>query len=231
MSLRTSRSAPYKTGVLGASYNWAVTRRMKRSARHSVSLPAVVFALCFILLGWIASHSIAYTLADLIPQGHYYQHGEEHIHGYLGVLKLAGGGGLVLAFALALRVFFRHGSFGEWLGEGGVAGTRKQIALATILPATVVVLIEYLERLAVGTGTTPSARLLAVGVLVQLVVGLLCFAFVRVTLRMAKRAIYRSHLRRRPLRALAMPDGRLRCWSGTPFLLPFLADSLRLPLG
>ena len=197
-----SRSAPDNRASL-SSYNWAVTRRMNRSAWHLVSLPAVVFALCFILLGWIASHSIAYTLADLIPHSHHYQHGEEHIHGYLGVLKLAGGGGLVLAFALALRVFFRHGSFGEWLGDGGVAGTRKQIALATSLPATVFVLIEYLERLAVGTGTTPSARLLVVGVLVQLVVGLLCLAFVRVTLRMAERVI-RSMSRRR----LARPSGQ-----------------------
>jgi hypothetical protein len=217
-SLRTSRSAPDKTGVLGSSYNWAVARRMKRSARHSVSLPAVVFALCFILLGWIASHSIAYTLADLIPQGHHYQHGEEHIHGYLGVLKLAGCGGLVLAFALALRVFFRHGSFGEWLGDGGVAGTRKQIALATILPATVFVLIEYLERLAMGTGTTPSARLLVVGVLVQLVVGLLCLAFVRVTLRVAERVI-RSMSRRR----LARPS---RQFTGPTFVGVLFVRSL-----
>lgn len=154
------------------------------------SLPAVVFALCFILLGWIASHSIAYTLADLIPHSHHYSHDEEHIHGYLGVLKLAGGGGLVLAFALALRVFFRHGSFGKWLGEGGVAGTRKQIALATTLPATVFVLIEYLERLANGTGTTPSAGLLAVGILVQLVVGLLCLALVRTTFRVTEQIIH-----------------------------------------
>jgi hypothetical protein len=154
-----------------------------------VPLSAVVFALCFILLGWIAGHSIAYTLAELIPHGHHH-HGEEDVHGYLGVLKLAGGGGLVLAFALALRVFFRHGSFGEWLNEGGVAGTRKQIALSTALPAAVFVLIEYLERLVTGTGTTPSVRLLAAGVFVQLLVGLLCLALVRITFRVTERIIH-----------------------------------------
>ena len=165
-----------------------------------MSLPTVIFALCFILLGWIASHSIAYTLADLIPLGHHYHH-DEDIHGYLSVLKLAGGGGLVLAFALALRAFFRYGSFGEWLCEGGVAGTRKQITLATVLPATVFVLIEYLERLAAETGTTPSAWLLAAGILVQLVVGLLCLALVRTTLRVAERVIH-SITRRRLVRSV-----------------------------
>ena len=209
-----------------------------------MSLPAVVFALCFIVLGWIASHSIAYTLADLIPHSHHYHHGEEHIHGYLGVLKLAGGGGLVLAFALALRVFFRHGSFGEWLGEGGVAGTRKQIAIATILPATVFVLIEYLERLAVGTGTTPSAGLLAAGILVQLVVGVLCLALVRTTFRVAERIIH-SITRRRLVRSVrraldctveSVPFVRsLRPMADSaagraPPISPFSGDLLRLPV-
>lgn len=188
-SLSTSHSASDRTIALGSSYNETVTRRTNRSEWRLVPFPAVVFALCFILLGWIGGHSIAYTLAELIPHGHHYHHGEEDIHGYLGVLKLAGGGGLVLAFALALRVFFRHGSFGEWLNEGGVAGTRRQIALATVLPAAVFILIEYLERLVTGTGTTPSVRLLAAGVFVQVLVGLLCLALVRVTFRMTERII------------------------------------------
>src|SRR5215210_3793832 len=118
-----------------------------------------------------------------------HDHHEWHIHGYLDVLKLADGSGLVLAFGLALRTFFRHGSFGEWLYEGGIAGSRKQVALATALPAGVFVLVEYLERLAAGTGTTPSVRVLAVGILVQLVVGLLCLALVRVTFRVTERVI------------------------------------------
>jgi hypothetical protein len=114
---------------------------------------------------------------------------EWHVHGYLDVLKLSGGGGLVLAFGLALRSFFRHGSFGKWLHDGGVAGTRKQVALAAILPAAVFVFVEYLERIAAGTGTSPSFRLLVVGVLVQLVVGLLCLVLVRVTFRVTERVI------------------------------------------
>ncbi len=153
-----------------------------------MSLPSVVFALAFILLGWIVSHSITYAFVDLVPHGHH-DADEWHVHGYLDVLKLMGGSGLVLAFGLALRSFFRHGSFGEWLHEGGVAGTRKQVALATALPAAVFVLVEYLERMAAGTGTSPSARLLMVGVFVQLVVGLVCLAMVRVTLRAAERVI------------------------------------------
>jgi hypothetical protein len=161
---------------------------MNRSKGRVVSLPSVVFALAFILLGWITSHSIAYTLLGLVPHEHQ-DHHEWHIHGYLEVLKLAGSGGLVLAFGLALRSFFRHGSFGRWLCEGGIAGTRKQVTLATFLPAAVFVLIEHLERLAAGTGTSPSARLLTAGVIVQLVVGLLCLALVRVTFRVAQRVI------------------------------------------
>jgi hypothetical protein len=90
---------------------------------------------------------------------------------------------------LALRSFFRHGSFGRWLHEGGIAGTRKQVTLATTLPAAIFVLVEHLERLVAGTGTSPSARLLAVGILVQLVVGLLCLALVRTTFRVAERII------------------------------------------
>ena len=194
-------------GLFRTSYNEAVIQRTNRSRRHWLSLPSVVFALAFILLGWIASHSIAYALVDLMPHSHPDHHGEEHIHGYMSVLKLTGGGGVVLALALALRVFFRHGSFGEWLHECSVAGTGKQIALATVLPGAVFVLVEYLERLAAETGTTPSARLLAVGVLVQLVVGLLCLALVRVTLRVAEQIIHSIARRRlaRPSRQVTAP--------------------------
>lgn len=160
------------------------------------SLPSFVFALAFVLLGWIVSHSVAYALVGLLPHGH--DHPEQHIHGYLGALKLAGGCGLVLAFALALRVFFKHGTFGEWLHEGGIAGTRKQVALATVLPAAVFVAIEHLERLAAGMGTAPSARLLVVGVLVQLVVGLLCLGLVRITFRVAEKVIEFAVRRVRP---------------------------------
>ena len=150
-----------------------------------MSLPSAVFTLAFIVLGWTTSHSIAYSLVDLMTHDHL----EWHIHGYLDVLKLAGGGGLVLTSVLALRSFFRHGSFGRWLHEGGIAGTRKQVTLATTLPAAIFVLVEHLERLVAGTGTSPSARLLAVGILVQLVVGLLCLALVRTTFRVAERII------------------------------------------
>lgn len=166
-----------------------VRHETNRKKERPLSLPSVVFALSFILLGWIASHSIAYALVEYVPHSHD-QHGEENIHGYMNVLKLVGGCGLVLGFALALRAFFSHGSFGEWLHEGGVAGTRKQVTLATIPPAAVFILIEYLERLAAGTHTTPSIQLLAAGVLVQLVVGLLCLALVRATFHMVERVIH-----------------------------------------
>jgi hypothetical protein len=173
-----------------------MSRGKYRAAGCYFSLPSVVFALAFVLLGWIVSHSVAYALVGLLPHGH--DHHEQHIHGYLEALKLAGGCGLVLAFALALRMFFKHGSFGEWLHEGGVAGTRKQIALSTVLPAAVFVVIEYLERFAAGTGTTPSARLLVVGVFVQLVVGLLCLGLVRMAFRVAEKVIEFAVRRKRP---------------------------------
>jgi hypothetical protein len=181
-----------------------MTRRSKRFRGRSVSLPSVVFTLTFLLLGWITSHSITYTLVSFMPHD---QH-EWHIHGYLDLLKLAGGSGLALAFGLALRTFLRSGSFGEWLHEGGVAGTRKQIALATALPAAVFVLVEYLERLVAGTGTSPPAQLLAVGVLVQLVVGLLCLALVRAAFRVTERfigSITRSLLTRSGRQAPVLP--------------------------
>ncbi len=189
-----------------------------------MSLPSVVFALAFVSMGWIASHSIAYTLVDLVPGGHHNHHGEEHIHGYMGLLKLASGVGLVLTFGLALRAFFRYGSFGEWLHAGGVAGTRRQIMLATALPAGVFILVEYLERLATGTGTTPSVRLLVVGVLVQLVAGLMCLALVRATFRVAERVIY-SIARRRALRPVRRATDLLV--EGVVFARPLcpLADS------
>jgi len=155
-----------------------------------------MFARAFVLLGWIASHSVAYALVGLLPHGH--DHHEQHIHSYMQALKLVGGCGLVLAFALALRMFFNHGSFGNWLHEGGVAGTRKQIALSTVLPSAVFVVIEYLERFAAGTGTTPSARLLVVGVFVQLVVGLLCLGLVRMAFRVAEKVIEFAVRRKRP---------------------------------
>jgi hypothetical protein len=150
-----------------------------------LSTPSAVFASTFILLGWVASHSIAYTLVGFMP----HDHQEGQMHDYLDVLKLAGGCGLVLSFSLALRSFFRYESFGEWLHEGGIAGTRKQVALATALPAAVFILVEYLERIVAGTGTSPSVRLLVVGVLVQWIVGLLCLALVRATFRVAERII------------------------------------------
>lgn len=164
-------------------------RRTLNESRQLVSLPSVVFTLSFVLLGWIASHSIAYALVDLLPHEHYHHHGEKHIHGYMGLLKLTGGIGLALAFTLALQAFFRHGSFGEWLREGGLSGTRKQVAMATTLPAAVFVLVEHLERIAAGTGTSPSVRLLVVGVLVHLLVGLLCLMLVRLTFRVAEHVI------------------------------------------
>jgi hypothetical protein len=160
---------------------------MTSKRNRSVSSPSVVFALAFVLFGWIGGHAISYALVDLLPHGHH--HHEVGIHGYMGALKLAGGVGLVLGFALALRAFFRRGSFGAWLHEGGVSGTRKQVALAAVLPASVFILVEYLERLAASTGAAPPARLLLVGVLVQLVVGLSCLALVRFTFRVAERVI------------------------------------------
>ena len=159
---------------------------MANKSRGSLgSLPSVVFALAFIVLGWTTSHSIAYSLVGLTMRDHL----EWQAHGYLDVLKLVGGGGLVSTFVLALRSFFRHGSFGRWLHEGGITGTRKQVTLTTTLPPAIFVLIEHLEHLAAGTGTAPSAQLLAVGVLVQLVVGLLCLALVRMTFHVAERVI------------------------------------------
>ena len=177
-------------------YNENMSRGTDRLKGRYFSLPSFVFALAFVLLGWIASHSVAYALVGLLPHGH--DHPEPHIHGYLEAVKLAGGCGLVLAFALALRVFFKHGTFGEWLHEGGIAGTRKQVALATVLPAAAFVAIEHLERLAAGMGTAPSARLLVVGVLVQLVVGLLCLGLVRITFRVAEKVIEFAVRRVRP---------------------------------
>ena len=164
-----------------------MTREANKPRRRSIP-PSVAFALAFALLGWIAGHSIAYEIVGLLQHDHR-GHREPQTHGYLDILGLTGGVGLVLAFGLSLRTFFQRGSFGKWLREGGIAGNRKQAALATALPAGVFILIEYLERLVAGTGTTPSARLLAVGVLVQLVVGLLCLALVRLTFRAAERFI------------------------------------------
>lgn len=189
--------------------------------------PSVVFALAFALLGWIAGHSIAYEIVGLSPEGHRevqaqdHPHGRNHgphqetgpghhgaqgtsVHGYMDALGLTGGVVLVLAFALALRAFFRHGSFGEWLREGGRVGTFKQVALSTTLPATVFVVAEYLERMAAGTGTVPAARLLVAGVFVQFAVGLVCLALVRLTFRVAGRifdAADRDVLARRGRRA------------------------------
>jgi hypothetical protein len=172
---------------------------MTSKTSRSASLPSVVFALAFVLFGWIGGHAISYALVDLLPHGHHH-HNEPEIHGYMGALKLAGGVGLVLGFGLALRVFFRRGSFGEWLHEGGVSGTRKQVALAAALPTSVFVLVEYLERLAAETGAAPPARLLLVGVFAQLVVGLSCLALARFTFRVAERVV-RSIARNRPCRA------------------------------
>ena len=162
-----------------------------------LSIPSVVFASTFVLLGWITSHSIAYTVVGFMPHNHQ----EGHMHGYLDVMKLAGGCGLVLAFGLALRTFFRYGSFGEWLHEGGTAGTRKQVGIASALPAGIFVLAEQLERLLAGTGTYPPALLLVVGVLAQLAVGLLCLALVRLTFRVAERVIH-AVTRRRLVRSV-----------------------------
>ncbi len=183
-SSRVSRSRRVLRTVT-ASYNVLVARATNKSKRLFLSLPSATFALAFILLGWVASHSIAYALVGLVPHGHQ----EQHMHGYLEVLKLAGGSLLVLAFGFALRVFLRHGSLGEWLHYGGSAGTSKQVALATVLPAGVFVAIEYLERIVAGAGASPPAKLLVVGVFVQLIVGLLCLGLVRMTFRVAKRVI------------------------------------------
>ena len=172
-----------------------------------------MFALAFALLGWIAGHSIAYEVVGLSPDGHHQVQDQGHhqgqgpghhgvreepgIHGYMDALGLTGGIVLVLAFALALRAFLRHGSFGEWLRAGGRVGTLKQVALSATLPAGVFVLAEYLERMAAGTGTVPDARLLVAGVFVQAILGLLCLVLVRLTFRVAGR-IFDAADRRSP---------------------------------
>ncbi len=197
-----------------------MTRGADKPGRWSPP-PSVAFALAFALLGWIAGHSVAYDLVGLLPHD---DHRGPHAHGYLATLEFMGSVVLVLAFGLALRAFFRHGSFGEWLREGGVAGTYKQVALATVLPAGVFVLVEHVERLAAGTGTLPPAGLLAVGVLVQFFVGLACLALVRFSFRVAEQVI-RSLARRptiRPNRRAANPS-----FGGTTFARPLcpMADS------
>ncbi len=90
---------PDVSGVLGASYNGTVIREANRPWWRTPSLPLVIFALAFVLLGWVASHSISYALVDLASHGHH-DHREPHVHDYLNVLKLVGGGGLVIAFSL-----------------------------------------------------------------------------------------------------------------------------------
>lgn len=52
---------------------------MNRSRGRYLSLPSVIFALAFILLGWISSHSIAYTLVGFMPHDHH----EWCTHGYV----------------------------------------------------------------------------------------------------------------------------------------------------
>lgn len=177
-------------------YNVIVVGRTNRTGWRMASLPSVVFAISFVLLGWIASHAIAYALVDLLPHA-VSAHREPHIHGYMGGLKLAGGAGLVLAFAFALRALFRHGAFGDWLHKADVAGKRRQVLLSTIVPAAVFVLAEHAERWVAGTGTSPSAQLLAIGVVVQLVVGLLCLGLMHLTLHAAERIVARVAGKRR----------------------------------
>src|SRR5918998_3557677 len=79
-------------------YDENMRDRMNKAEGRYFPLPSVVFSLAFVLLGWIAGHSIAYALVGLLPHGH--DHHEHHMHGYLEALKLAGGSGLVLAFTL-----------------------------------------------------------------------------------------------------------------------------------
>ena len=177
-----------------------MTRGASKPRRWFTS-PSVAFALAFALLGWIAGHSIAYDIMGLLPHDHHGHH-EPQTHGYLDTLRLTGSVALVLAFGLSLRAFFQRGSFGKWLREGGIAGNRKQVVLAMALPASVFILVEHLERLIAGTGTTPPARLLAVGVLVQLVVGLLCLALVRLAFRAAEQVFVS------PARDLSLRTGR-----------------------
>ena len=54
---------------------------MTSKTSRSASLPSVVFALAFVLFGWIGGHAISYALVDLLPHGHH--HHEVGIHGYM----------------------------------------------------------------------------------------------------------------------------------------------------
>lgn len=202
-SARNRRLGPVAgAGLCRVTYNGAVVSRAISTTVRLVP-PSVLFALAFALLGWIAGHSVAYEIVGLPSEGpadghqHNHGHGHDHghevqgpsVHGYMDALGVTGGVALVLALVLALRTFSRHGSFGEWLREGGWLGTPQQIALSTALPAAVFVAAEYLERLAAGTGTMPGVRLLAVGVAVQVVVGLACLVLVRLGFRVAERVL------------------------------------------
>ncbi len=118
----------------------------------SALLPSAVFALAFVLLGWIAGHSISYTLAGFAPHDRH----EHHMHDYLDALEVAGGVVLVLALAL--------GSVARQLGTGVYVARVTTGLLPPVIFLPLVFLVAAIIGFATGTSWGTFAIMLPIAV-------------------------------------------------------------------
>jgi hypothetical protein len=117
---------------------------------------------------------------------------------FMSALPLPAVLAIVAGLGLVLRQVFAGGSL------AAAIGTRTQLVLATLVPATLFVASEAVQSLAAAGASTP--RLLAVGILVQIVVGALVLTLIRLTVSVAQRAAGRIRGRRpRAARTLGRP--------------------------
>lgn len=152
--------------------------------RIRLPLPAIAFAAGLCWIGWTAGHELTYTLLGLTHSA-----AAAEVHGYLPITRGAGALVMVLAFGLVLRMLFSSGSPAVWLRRGGRFGSPSQLAIAAIAPTVTFLVAENVERMFSAAPVSSATELFAVGVPVQIAIGLLTLLLARFTLRAAARVV------------------------------------------
>jgi hypothetical protein len=185
--------------------------------RPSSRLPVLVFALGFSAMGWLTSHCLAYAIVGVeapTAGGHVHGAAAHAGHGYLTALPLPALLTMALGVAVLLRYLFAGGSLTPALEPGGALGLRAQIALATALPALVFVAVELAQN-----GRGASGLVLAVGIVLELLVGGVVLFAIRAALGAVERIVttLRRPSRIAPARAaVPRPAGVLLAAPGSP---------------
>ena len=154
-------------------------QRSLTNLRHvpTASLPALALVAAFGSLGFVGGHVLTYEAT-----GH--AHTIEGTHAYLPHLGLLGAGMAIVAILVLLALLVRTSTrAGAWVSHADRFGTRRLVGVS--LPPLVFIVVEVVEnsQSAHAVAVLPDLRLLALGAVLQGVLGLVALAVARLALR------------------------------------------------